>query len=151
MKQLLGAVEFVRSLRWRLRFGELSRSPMKLLKFHLEGEVAECDWAARSHDPWDASLPEKVRRRHASEQALHDAIKVRELLFHALPEVQTAAFRVYREMPRAEPELVIAGIVDRADEIVNVPSPAMRARLCGLRFWLDDGVLGVLGPEEAVR
>ena len=150
MKQLWGAVEFVRMFRWKLQFGELSRAPMKLLKFHLQGELAECDWVARPHDPWDASLPPQIRRRHASEQALHDAIAVRELLFRALPELQTAAFRIYREMTNADPELVIAGIVDRGDEVANVPSPAMRARLCGLRFWLEDGILGVLGPEEAV-
>ena len=136
--------------RWKLQFGELSRAPMKLLKFHLQGELAECDWVARSHDPWDASLPPQIRRRHASEQALNDAMAVRELLFRALPELQTAAFRIYREMTNADPELVIAGIVDRGDEVANVPSPAMRARLCGLRFWLEDGILGVLGPEEAV-
>jgi hypothetical protein len=150
MKQLWGAVEFVRMFRWKLQFGELSRASMKLLKFQVQGELAECDWMARSHDPWDAGLPAHIRQRHASEQALNDAMAVRELLFSTLPELQTAAFRIYREIRSGESELVIAGIVDRADHIANVRSPVMRARLFGLRFWLDDGILGVLGPEETV-
>jgi len=29
----------------------------------------------------------------------------------------------------------------------EVCSPAMRAKLCGLHFWLEDGVLGGLQPQ----
>jgi len=40
MKQLWEAADFVRNLRRRLRFGELSRAPLKLLRLELRGNQA---------------------------------------------------------------------------------------------------------------
>jgi hypothetical protein len=46
------------------------------------------------------------------------------------------------------PELIIAGKVSRDDEVASsVRSLAMKAKLFGLRFWLNDGVLEALQPE----
>jgi hypothetical protein len=78
---------FVRSLRVRLRFGELTRAPLRLIRFELNANEAKCDWIARSADPWDADLHPNVGRRHASLQALQDALEIRQLLFEVLPDV----------------------------------------------------------------
>lgn len=143
MKQLWEAADFVRNLRRRLRFGELSRAPLKLLRLELRGEEAECEWLARPADPWDADLPTGFGERHASLQALEDCLAVRRLLFSALPSIRKAVFRVYRGVEAEHVELVITGTVTREDQAAaNVCSLAMRAQLCGLRFWLADGVLG---------
>jgi hypothetical protein len=143
MKQLWEAADFVRNLQRRLRFGELSRAPLKLLRLELRGDEVECEWVARPADPWDADLPPSVGERHASLQALRDSLAVRNLLFSAMPGVSKAVFRVYRQVGTEQAELIITGTVTREDEAAaNVCSLAMRAQLCGLRFWLADGVLG---------
>ena len=143
MKQLWEAADFVRNLQRRLRFGELSRAPLKLLRFELRGEEAECEWMARPADPWDSCLPRGVGERHASLQALEDCLTVRRLLFSAMPSISKAVFRVYRGVETEHVELIITGTVTRVDQAAaNVCSLAMRAQLCGLRFWLSDGVLG---------
>jgi len=143
MKQLWEAADFVRNLHRRLRFGELSRAPLKLLRLELRGDEAECEWIARPADPWDADLPPSMGERHASLQALEDSLAVRNLLFSALPSVSRAIFRVYRQVKAEHAELIITGTVTREDQAAaNVCSLAMRAQLCGLRFWLADGVLG---------
>jgi hypothetical protein len=147
--QLFGICYFIRTLGVQLRFGHLSRAPLKLLRLELRGDAAECDWVARPADPWDADLPRLVGDRHASAQALEDAIALRGLLFGALPGVNTAVFRVYRECASTCPELIIDGTVAREQLAVqSIRSLAMRAKLCGLRFWLEDGILEVLRPEE---
>ena len=147
MKQLWEAADFVRNLHRRLRFGDLSRAPLKLLRLEVRGEEAECEWMARPADPWDADLPPGVGERHASLQALEDCLAIRTLLFSAVPSISKAVFRVYRaEMERAE--LIITGTVTREDQAAtNVCSLAMRAHLCGLKFWLADGVLGRFQSE----
>ena len=143
MKQLWEAADFVRNLRRRLRFGELSRAPLKLLRLELRGEEAECEWMARPADPWDSDLPPGVGERHASLQALEDCLAVRRLLFSAMPSISKAVFRVYRGAQTDRVELIVTGTVTREDQAAaNVCSLAMRAQLCGLRFWLSDGVLG---------
>src|ERR1700716_456367 len=81
MKQLWEIADFVRNLHRRLRFGELSRAPLKLLRLELRGDEAECEWVARPADPWDSFLPPSVGERHASLQALEDSLAVRNLLF----------------------------------------------------------------------
>jgi hypothetical protein len=74
---------------------------------------------------------------------------VRSLLFAAVPSVSSAVFRVYRQVEPEHAELIITGTVTRHDQAAaNVCSLAMRAQLCGLRFWLADGVLGRFHSEE---
>lgn len=149
MKQLYDIGYFCRTLGVQLRFGHLSRAPLRLLRLELRGNAAECDWVARPADPWDGDLPRPVGDRHASVQALEDAMDVRDLFFGALPGVNTAVFRVYREAAGTEFELIIAGTVTREQSVArSIRSLAMRAKLCGLRFWLEDGILEALRSEE---
>ncbi len=149
MRQLWEASDFLRKLRLRMRFGNLSRAPLKLLRFELRGEVAECEWMARPADAWDADLPPGIGDRNASSQALQDSLAVRGMLFAAMPGVSSALFRVYRAVEGAEAELVIVGTVERDEQVAgNVRSLAMRAKLFGFRFWMDNGVLGALQPSE---
>ena len=153
MKQLWDAADFLRKLRRQMQFGQLSRAPLRLLRFEVRGEIAECEWMARPPDPWDADLPPGARGRNASSQALEDSLALREMLFAAMPNVSSAVFRVYRAVEKAEagaePDLIIVGTVER-DEIVagNIRSLAMRAQLFGFRFWMDNGILETLQPSE---
>lgn len=133
---------FVRSLRVQMRFGELTRAPLQMLRFQLNENVAECDWLARLPDPWDGGLMPEIGQRHASLQALKDAVDVRSLLFEMLPDVDAAYLRIYREsLPRTR-ELIISGHVHRGvTSFRGVHSVAMRAKLLGFRFSLEDDVL----------
>jgi hypothetical protein len=146
--QLRQVGDFVRRLRTQMRFGALSRAPLRLLRFEWKGDVVECEWMARPPDPWDADLPHHVGEHNASLQALQDAMAVRELLFHALPGIESAQFRVYRQSTLEEPELIITGTVTREEPGIQVLSLAMRAKLCGFRFWLGAGTLEKLQPDE---
>jgi len=149
MKELQQIADFVRGLRTQMRFGELSRAPLQLLRLQLEGETAECDWIARPPDPWDAALPGRERDRNASLQALLDAMALREMLFCVLPGIRSAEFRAFRQSAREPPRVVIAGTVTReAPAVLRVPSPAMRAKLYGFHFCLDDGVLRPQSSED---
>jgi len=140
---------FMRAQRIQMRFGELSRAPLRLLRVELRGEAAECDWVARPADEWDRDIPRQVSDENASTQALQDAIAVRDLLFRAVPGVGTALLRVFRESMAGELELIISGTVSREIEISrHVASLAMRAKLLGFQFWLEDGILEPLRAEE---
>lgn len=148
-KQLYNASQFFRGLRVQMRFGELTRAPLKLLRFQVLGETAECDWLARSPDPWDTDLPQNIRERHSSLQTLRDAIDVRALLFDSLPHVDTAALRVYRDSPRFIRELVLKGYVQRNDNSSRgVHSLAMRAKILGFRFNLEGHILRGIPMEQ---
>jgi hypothetical protein len=149
MQLLWEAAEFVRALRKQMRFGELSRAPLRMQRFELRGEFAECDWLARPADPWDAVLPRRLGETNASEQALRDAIAVREFLFYALPTAESAMLRAFRESSTGELEMIIAGTVVRGREVYrHMPSLAMRAKLLGFQFWTEDGVLESLRSQE---
>jgi hypothetical protein len=149
MRQLWEASDFLRKLRVRMRFGRLSRASLKLLRFELRGDVAECEWMARPADTWDADLAARLGERNASSQALEDSLAVREMLFAVMPAVSSAAFRVYRAVEGAEAELIIVGTVERDEQVAgNIRSLAMRAQLFGFRFWMDNGVLGILQSTE---
>jgi hypothetical protein len=140
MKELWQAADFARNLRRRLRFRQLSHARLKLLRLELRGDQAECEWLAR---PADHSYG--AGERNASLQALEDSLAVRKLLFAAMPSLSSAAFRVYRQVEPEHTELIITGTVTRDEQAADdVCSPAMRAKLCGLRFWLEGDVLGGL-------
>jgi hypothetical protein len=149
MRMLWKIADFGRNLRRQMRFGELSRAPIRLLRVEWKGELAECDWMARPADKWDADLPQRLRSENATVQALNDAIALRELLLDALPTVESATLRGFRQGADGSPELIIKGTVSRGQEIPrNISSAAMRAKLLGLQFWLEDGMLEALPAEE---
>jgi hypothetical protein len=142
MKQLWEFGYAVRALQARMKFGELSRAPIRFSKLEWRFEEAECHWIARQPDPWDVDLPADIRARHASLQALKDAIVVRGILFAALSQVERANLRVYRLSATEPSELIISGSVTRErDAVPRVASLAMRAKLLGFRFSMEDGVL----------
>ena len=148
MRQLCEIGDFVRRIRVQTRFGDLSRAKLKLLRFELSGAEAECNLLARPADPWDAGLPAYVADRNVSAQALKDAMSVRALLFRVFPDISRAVLRIYRRSGNSI-ELVIAGALQRGEHAPpTVRSLAMRAKLSGFRFWLDDGILESLEPEE---
>ena len=138
-----------RAMHREMRFGELSRAPLRLLRVEWRGDAAECDWLARPADEWDRDLPRQVSGETVSEQALRDAIAVRELLFHALPGVDVASLRAFRQAAGGSPELIITGAATRGEEVPrNISSTAMRAKLLGFQFWLEDGFLKAMASEE---
>jgi hypothetical protein len=142
MRQLYEAASFVRAARRRLRFGEVSRAPIEILRLALRGDRAECDWMARLPDSWDADLSGPERDQSASRQALADAMAMREILLDELPTVTSSVLRGFRASERGEPELIVVGTVTREETcLLRVPSPVMRAKLCGFQFDLEDGFL----------
>jgi hypothetical protein len=150
MRNLCEIGDFVRRMRAHTRFGDLSRARLKLLRFEVRGDECECNLLARPADPWDAGLPAAVAERNISAQALKDALSVRALLFQILPDLSKAVLRIYRRSGESL-ELIITGVVRRDEEApATVRSIAMRAKLCGLKFWLDDGILESLQPEECL-
>jgi hypothetical protein len=149
--QLAEIGNFIRAQRIQMRFGELSRAPLRLLRLKVQGDTAECDWMSRPADEWDRDIPRRVSEANVSTQALQDAIVVRDLLFCALPGIDTASLRVFRESIAGEHELIITGTVTREQQGPrHVASLAMRAKLLGFQFWLEDGILEALRSEECV-
>jgi hypothetical protein len=142
--------DFVRRLRREMRFGELSRAPLRLLRLELSGDRVACDWIARPPDVWDASLRQRERERKESEQTLLDAIRVRDLLFDALPQVESAVLRAFRSSAAREPpNLILTGTAGReTPPILRVSSLVMRAKLYGFQFELKDGILQMLGGKQ---
>jgi hypothetical protein len=125
-----------------MRFGELSRAPLRLRRVELQDDTVECDWMTRPPDIWDASLRREQRDHNESIQALADAISIRNLLFDALPNVESAVLRVFRQPAREAPEMIILGTVSREMPAVHrVSSLVMRAKLYGFCFCLEDGFL----------
>jgi len=142
MRQLWEVADFVRSMRRQMRFGELSRAPLRLRRVELQDDTVECDWMTRPPDIWDASLRREQRDHNESIQALADAISIRNLLFDALPNVESAVLRVFRQPAREAPEMIILGTVSREMPAVHrVSSLVMRAKLYGFCFCLEDGFL----------
>jgi hypothetical protein len=149
MRLLWEIADLGRAMQRQMRFGELSRAPLRLLRLEWRGDVAECDWLARPPDEWDRDVPRQVSDAHVSEQALRDAIAMRELLFHALPGVDAASLRVFRQLSGGTRDLIITGAATRGEEVPrNVSSTAMRAKLLGFQFWLQDGFLEAMPSEE---
>ena len=144
-----GSSDVGRALHRELRFGELSRAPLRLLRLEWRGEAAECDWLARPADEWDRDLPRHVSDGNAAEQALRDAMAIRALLFAALPDVGAASLRAFRQSAGGTRDVIIVGTVARGEEVPRkISSTAMRAKLLGFQFWLQDGILEAI-PSEA--
>jgi hypothetical protein len=144
-KRLCDLSVFLQRLRVQMRFGELTRAPLQLVRFQMNENVAECEWLARQPDPWDEDLKPEIGLRHASLQALQDAADVRSLLFSQLPGIDSAYLRIYRQRSMHARDLVIAGHVQRlAPSFRKIHSIAMRAKLLGFRFSLQNEVLGSL-------
>ena len=147
--RLLKAGRFLHGLQVKMRFGKLTRAPIRLIRLQVCDEVVECDWLARAPDPWDVDLPRSVQQRHVSLQALRDAIDVRALLFSIMPRAETAYFRVYRESPDYTREIIITGCTHRNDHTSrDVHSLAMRARVLGFRFNLEGDKLRTIPARE---
>jgi len=150
MRQLWEVADFIRGVRRQMRFGELSRAPLQILRLEWRGNAVECDWMVRPADVWDAELRRPDRERNVSQQALQDAMALRDLIFAELTGVECASLRAFRPSAPREPlELIIAGTVLR-EEIVRtgIRSLAMKVKLCGLKFSLDNGVLRALQEQE---
>jgi hypothetical protein len=148
VKQFWSAGQFLRGLRVQMRFGELTRAPLRLLRLQMRAEEVECDWVARALDPWDASLSNRVQQRHASLQTLRDAIDVRALLFQMFPQIETAHFRVYRESEDDEREMIVIGCTQRNDNTSReVHSLVMRAKVLGFRFDMEEERLRKLSTK----
>lgn len=50
-QQFCSVSHFFLALRLQLRFGELSRAPLRLIRLQIKETHAECDWIARTQDP----------------------------------------------------------------------------------------------------
>lgn len=142
---------FLKKFRSRLRSGEHSRSPLRLISLHLNEGAICCEVVARDPDPWDSMLPESIGRRHASLQALKDAIAARSLLFETVREVDCARIHVYRRTREDSLEAVILGSLKRhSGGFRHIHSLAMRAKLLGFRFRLEDEVLAPLCIDDQI-
>ncbi len=145
VRNLCGIADFIRRIRMRAPFGSLSRAPLILLRFEVCGSAAECDWLARPPDEWDSNMPKIVGEQNASRQALEDAVGLRRVLFRLVPSLESTILRVYRKARGESLELIIRGQVHRTDHVSpTVRSLTMRAKLYGLQFWMEEGVLGPL-------
>src|SRR5258706_12415905 len=113
MRPLWEVADFVRAIRRRMRFGEFSRARLRLLRTELRGDTAECDWIARLPDAWDDNLPGSMRNQNGSRQALADAITMRNILFAAIPDVESPLLRAFRQPARERPALIVLGTVSR--------------------------------------
>lgn len=147
------ASHFLRGFRSKLKTGEHSRSPLRLLRFQLGEHSIWCDWVARDPDDWDSMLPPSIGQRHASLQALKDAIDTRALIFSSLPRMGLVHMRAFRVPALGSPlELILRGELRRDVEAFrHVHSLAMRAKLLGFRFMLDNEILrGLTEEHEAI-
>src|SRR5260370_24636158 len=100
MNTLWQGAEFIRTLRVRLRFGELSRAPLRLLRLEVCSDAATCEWTARPSDPWDAFIPPVVRKDNETFQAMPDTVRVRQWLFSTLPPIHRHHFQLHPQSGR---------------------------------------------------
>lgn len=147
MRGLAETSNFLREARKRMRFGEMSREPLLLLRVEWKGDSVECDWLMRSADPWDKSLPPHLATENQTLQSLRDALNLREIIFRCFPAVGIAHLRMFRADDEHRLELVMTGSVNRSNEILHrVASVAMRAKLCGFDFTLTESGLRRMVP-----
>src|SRR5947209_20415169 len=110
MRRIWQFSELIRTMRRRLRFGSLSRLPLDVLRLELRGSAVECDWTIRGTDPWDGDLGAIQREQRLSEQAIRDAMVMREVIFASMREIDTAFLKGFRFWAvQHEPELLIQG------------------------------------------
>ncbi len=148
MNNIFEAADFLRNVRRKLRFGELSRAPLKLLRLEVSESTVKCDWFMRPVDTWDVKLPREVRENNQSIQAFLDAMQVRELLFATFRDISIAELQVFRPSNEESPELVMAGTVQREDEVpARIGSVVMQAILLGFHFSLSNGALMAMVPN----
>lgn len=148
MKTIFDAADFLRNGRRKLRFSELSRAPLHLLRLEVTESTVRCDWFMRPPDQWDADLPAAVRENNQSMQAVLDAMRVRELLFATFKTISVAELQVFRPSDGETPELVMAGTVRREDEVpTRIGSIVMQAILLGFRFTFSNGTLMAMSPN----
>jgi hypothetical protein len=70
-------------------------------------------------------------------------------VFDALPKIDCAVLRAFRQPAREPPEMILLGTVSREmPEVHRVSSLVMRAKLFGFCFILDDGLLRPLQSAE---
>lgn len=147
MRDLTNAANCLRSIVGRMRFGELSREPLRLLRLEWKRDSVECDWQMRPPDKWDSDLPAYLAEKHQTLQALRDAMGLRNIIFASFPAVDCAELRMFREEAGGQPELMMTGTMRRCDEALpRVESVAMQAMLCGFHFCLVEGVLKSMNP-----
>jgi hypothetical protein len=148
LKELTFFTDFLATARRRLRFSDLSRETLQVVRIEWRGDLVECDWLMRPGDQWDSHLSVHVAETNQTLQALRDALTVRETVFETFSAVSRAELRMYRPKPDYQCELMLSGSVSRMEEdSKRVASIAMRARLCGFHFILSEGVLQ---PMEAL-
>jgi hypothetical protein len=141
-EQICNVSQFLRRVRVQLRYGELTRAPLKPLRFAVLADRIECDWLARPQDPWDSDLQPATGLRHASLQTLRDAIDVRSLIFRSFSTLETAYVRIYRNSPDNKKAMIVTGCVQRNDQSSRrLHSLSMRARVLGFQFQLENDVL----------
>ena len=142
MRQLWEVADFVRKVRREMRFGEISRAPLRPVRVELRIDTLECDWITRPPDIWDSSLRRAEQDRNETQQILLDAIAIRNLVFVTLPKIDCAVLRAFRQSAREPPEMILLGTVSREmPDVHRVSSLAMRAKLFGFCFILEDGFL----------
>jgi len=67
---------------------------------------------------------------------------MRSLVFSTFAEVETAHFRIYRDTLTKPREMIVTGCAQRNDNSSRwVHSLAMRAKVLGFRFCLEDEIL----------
>ena len=148
MNSIREAAKFVHSARRKLRSGEFSREPLKLLRLEWKPDGVECDWLMRPADAWDKDLPPRIARENETLQALRDALDLRRMIFRSFPEAMNAELRMFHRDADNQLELMMTGSVTRTNEVLErVASVVMRARLCGFQFTLASGVLQ--GPSRS--
>ena len=142
MMSIRDAAKFVRMAHKKMRLGEFSREPVRLLRIEWKTDTLECDWLMRDSDPWDKDLPPQLAKENQTLQALRDALTLRDSIFRLFPEVVKAELRMFRVDGLDSLELMMTGSVDRANLVPErVASITMRARLSGFQFNLSAGVL----------
>lgn len=142
MKLVQDAAQFVKRVHKSMRRGELSREPLTVLRLEWRSDFVGCDWLMRPVDQWDSALPPHLVSESQTTQAFSDALSLRALILEAFPAVSHANLRMFRADSNHRLELMMEGNVNRMEwDYRNVLSAAMRAKLCGFKFILSDGVL----------